>query len=185
MRESTSSLPSGTVTFLFTDIEGSTERWDRQPDAMRQALERHDALVRESVAAQGGRVFTTVGDAVRAAFASAGAGLAAAIAAQRAINAVDLAVFGEGFAPLAVRMGLHTGEATERGGDYFGQPVNRVARLEAAGRGGHLCSRRLLTMARSRASPVGPSRPGISAAQLKAHHGRRSWPRRTYLSSPP
>ncbi len=132
------SAPTGTVTFLFTDIEGSTARWDRHPDAMRAALVRHDALLRGAVEAQSGHVFKTVGDAFCSAFGTAGAGLAAAIAAQRAIAAEDWSAFGDGFPPLAVRMGLHTGEATERGGDYFGQPVNRVARIEAAGHGGQL-----------------------------------------------
>ena len=130
--------PTGTVTFLFTDIEGSTQRWDEFPDAMRAALERHDTLMRVAVAGQGGYVFKTVGDAFCAAFATAGAGVTAAIEAQRILAAEDWSVFGDGFSPLLVRMGLHTGEATERGGDYFGQPVNRVARLESAGHGGQM-----------------------------------------------
>jgi len=130
--------PTGTVTFLFTDIEGSTQRWDEFPDAMRTALERHDSLMREAVADQGGYIFKTVGDAFCAAFATAGAGVAAAIEAQRVFASEDWSVFGNGFAPLLVRMGLHTGEATERDGDYFGQPVNRVARLESAGHGGQM-----------------------------------------------
>ncbi len=131
-------LPTGTVTFLFTDIEGSTARWDHHPDAMRAALVRHDALLRAAVEAHAGHVFKTVGDAFCAAFATAGAGVAAAIAAQLAVAAEDWSAFGDGFLPIAVRMGLHTGEATERGGDYFGQPVNRVARIEAAGHGGQV-----------------------------------------------
>ncbi|MCB0217336.1 MAG: SUMF1/EgtB/PvdO family nonheme iron enzyme [Caldilineae bacterium] len=131
-------FPTGTVTFLFTDIEGSTGRWDEFPDAMRAALERHDALMRAAVDANAGQVFKTVGDAFCAAFTTAGAGLAAAIEAQRAIAAEDWSRFGDGFPPILVRMGLHTGEATERGGDYFGQPVNRVARLEASGHGGQV-----------------------------------------------
>lgn len=131
-------LPSGTVTFLFTDIEGSTARWDKHPNAMRPALERHDALMRSAIETHGGQVFKTVGDAFCAAFGTAGAGLAAAIDAQRAIAAESWSVFGEGFQPIRVRMGLHTGEASERGGDYFGQPVNRVARIEAAGHGGQV-----------------------------------------------
>ncbi len=133
-----SRLPTGTVTFLFTDIEGSTARWDRHPDAMRGALARHDDLMRAAVESNGGHVFKTVGDAFCAVFATAAAGLAAAIDAQRAVTAENWSVFGAGFAPLAVRMGLHTGEATERGGDYFGQPVNRVARIEAAAHGGQV-----------------------------------------------
>ena len=132
------SLPTGTVTFLFTDIEGSTERWDKFPDAMRAALERHDALMHAAVESNAGQVFKTVGDAFCAAFATAGAGLSAAIDAQRAISTEDWVAFGEAFPPILVRMGLHTGEATERGGDYFGQPVNRVARIEAAGHGGQV-----------------------------------------------
>ena len=130
--------PTGTVTFLFTDIEGSTQRWDEFPNATRAALERHDVLMREVVADEGGYVFKTVGDAYCAAFATAGAGLTAAIEAQRVITAEDWSAFGKGFDPLLVRMGLHTGEATERDGDYFGQPVNRVARLESAGHGGQV-----------------------------------------------
>jgi formylglycine-generating enzyme required for sulfatase activity/class 3 adenylate cyclase len=130
--------PTGTVTFLFTDVEGSTERWESHPEAMTFALERHDALMRSAVAAQFGYGFKAVGDAFCAAFARAGDALAAAVSAQRAIAAEDWGAFGEGFEPLAVRMGLHTGEATERDGDYFGPHVNRVARLEAAAHGGQL-----------------------------------------------
>jgi class 3 adenylate cyclase len=126
------------VTFLFTDIEGSTERWERQPEAMRAALERHDALLRAAVLGQGGAVFKTVGDAFCAAFGTAGAAVAAALAAQRVLGAEDWGAFGEGFAPLRVRMALHTGEAQERDGDYFGAPVNRVARLQTAAGGGQV-----------------------------------------------
>lgn len=79
------SLPSGTVTFLFMEIEGSTERRDRQPDAMQPALQRHDALLRKALAAEGGHVYKTVGDAICAAFATAGEGLAPTIAARRAV----------------------------------------------------------------------------------------------------
>ena len=81
--------PTGTVTFLFTDIEGSTQRWDEQPDAMRAALAQHDLLLRLAIEANAGQVFKTVGDAFCAAFATAGAGLAAAIEAQRALTAED------------------------------------------------------------------------------------------------
>ena len=130
--------PTGTVTFLFTDIAGSTERWELYPDAMPSALERHDNLMRRAVAEHGGYVFKTIGDAFCAAFARAGDALNAAIAAQRAIADEDWSVFGDGFAPLSSRMGTHTGAATEREGDYFGPPVNRVARLEAAGHGGQI-----------------------------------------------
>ena len=130
--------PTGTVTFLFTDIEGSTGRWEGHPGAMPAALERHDDLMRTAVVENGGYVFKTIGDAFCAAFARAGDALAAAVAAQRDIAGEEWSAFGEGFPPLAIRMGLHTGEAIEREGDYFGPAVNRVARLEAAGHGGQL-----------------------------------------------
>lgn len=133
-----SAIPTGTVTFLFSDVEGSTQRWDEHPDAMRAALERHDTLMRQTVEAHAGHVFETVGDAFCAAFATAGAGLAAAVAAQRAVAAEDRSVFGGGFPPILVRIGLHTGRAVERGGDYFGPSVTRVARIEVAGHGGQI-----------------------------------------------
>ncbi len=125
-------LPTGTVTFLFTDIEGSTQRWDAWPDAMRLALVRHDDILREAIEANGGFVFKTVGDAFCAAFATAPDALAAALQAQRALPAQDWGEVGA----LRVRMALHTGAAQERDGDYFGPPLNRVARLLSAAYGG-------------------------------------------------
>src|SRR5215831_7369366 len=126
------SLPSGTVTFLFTDIEGSTRLWATQHDAMRAALERHDALLRESILAHGGHVFKTAGDAFCAAFATAPGAMEAALAAQRALRAERWPEQ----APIRVRMALHTGAAEAREGDYFGPPLNHVARVLAAGHGG-------------------------------------------------
>lgn len=129
-----SSMPSGTVTFLFTDIEGSTQHWQQQPGAMGSALDRHDRLVRESIVAHGGVVFKTVGDAFCAAFADPVGALAAALTAQRAL-------FGEPWGttgPLRVRMALHTGRADAKEGDYAGAPLNRVARLLSAGHGGQV-----------------------------------------------
>ena len=129
-----SALPAGTVTFLFTDIEGSTERWERDRAAMATAVERHDVLIRAAIEAHGGHAFKTVGDAFCAAFQAAPAAVAAAVSAQHALAAADWqAVDG-----LRVRMALHSGDADERGGDYFGPPVNRVARLLAAGHGGQV-----------------------------------------------
>ena len=124
--------PTGTVTFLFTDIEGSTRHWESSPDAMRPALARHDQLLREAIEGHGGFVFKTVGDAFCAAFATANQALDAALAAQAGLAAESW----ELPMPLLVRMALHTGTCDERGGDYFGQPLNRVARLMAAGHGG-------------------------------------------------
>ena len=125
-------LPSGTVTFLFTDIEGSTRLWEEHPQAMRTALARHDTLLRQAITSSAGVVFKTIGDAFCAAFATAPNALCAALAAQRALIAEpwpDSLV-------LRVRMALHTGDAELRDEDYFGQSLNRVARLLAAGHGG-------------------------------------------------
>jgi class 3 adenylate cyclase len=129
--------PSGTVTFLFTDIEGSTRLWQEAPEAMRRALERHDAVVRAAIDGHGGYVFSTGGDGFGVAFARSGDALAAAAEAQ-----AELAM--EAWpkdADIRVRMGLHTGEVSERDGNYFGTPVNQAARLMAVGHGGQvLCS---------------------------------------------
>ncbi len=125
-------LPSGTVTFLFTDIAGSTQRWEHDADAMRAILTRHDALLGMAIDNHGGVVFKTVGDAFYAAFTNAPAALDAALAAQRALLAED---WGSGD-PLRVRMALHTGSVEAQNGDYFGRPLNRVARLLSAGHGG-------------------------------------------------
>jgi predicted ATPase/class 3 adenylate cyclase len=127
-------LPQGTPTFLFTDIEGSTQRWEQDPQAMRGALPRHDALLRAAIEAHGGVVFKTAGDGVHAAFAKAPDALASALAAQRALAAEHWGTVG----PLRVRIALHTGVAEERAGDYFGPALNRIARLLAAGHGGQV-----------------------------------------------
>jgi predicted ATPase/class 3 adenylate cyclase len=130
-----SGLPTGTVTFLFTDIEGSTVRWERYPEEMRLALARHDELMREGLEAQGGVIFKTVGDAFYAAFATAGTAISAAVALQRALHAEP---WNTDVGPLRVRMAVHTGEAERRGQDYFGQPLNRVARTLSAAHGGQV-----------------------------------------------
>src|SRR5262249_53966039 len=127
-------LPSGTVTFLFTDIEGSTRLWEEHPEAMRTALARHDDLLRQIIETSGGGGFNTLGDAFCAAFSRASDGLSAALIAQRAL----LNVRSEAGLELRVRMALHTGVAEERDGDYFGPPLNRVARLLAIGHGGQV-----------------------------------------------
>lgn len=126
--------PSGTVTFLFTDIEGSTQLWERHPHAMREALRRHDLVLRHAVESQRGYVVKTTGDGVHAAFADPADGIAAVLAAQRALAAEAWGETG----PLRVRMGLHTGPAEAREGDYYGQSLNRAARLMAAGHGGQM-----------------------------------------------
>jgi class 3 adenylate cyclase len=128
---------SGTVTFLFTDIEGSTRLWQQDEAAMRSALSRHDQLLRKVIAEHDGTVFSAMGDGMAAAFGSASAAVTAAVAAQRSFQAEPWPTA----TPLRVRMGLHTGEAERRDGDYFGTAVNRTARLMAIGHGGQvLCS---------------------------------------------
>ena len=127
-------FPTGTVTFLFTDIEGSTTLWEQQPQAMSAALARHDAILRETIAAHGGVVFKTVGDAFHAVFATAPAAIDAALALQRALHAEPA----PSSCQLRVRLALHTGVAELREGDYFGPPLNRVARLLAAAHGGQI-----------------------------------------------
>jgi len=130
----TSARPTGTITFLFSDVEGSTVRWEGAPDAMELALGRHDELMRGAIEAHGGYVFKTIGDEFCAAFASAQEAMAAALDAQRALATEDFSAV-EG---IRVRMALHSGTATERDGDYFGPAVNRVARLLAIGHGGQV-----------------------------------------------
>jgi predicted ATPase/class 3 adenylate cyclase len=127
-------LPSGTVTFLFTDIEGSTERWEQRTEAMQTALARHDALLRAAILEHGGHVVKTMGDAFHAAFSRAPDALAAAVEAQRRLIAESWDEIGG----LRVRMALHTGAAEERDGDYYGPPLNRAARLMSAGHGGQV-----------------------------------------------
>ena len=127
-------IPSGTVTFLFTDIEGSTERWERHREAMQSAVRRHEEIMQAAITAHDGYVFKTVGDAVCATFRTAPGAIAAALDAQRALGHEDFsAVDG-----LKVRMAIHTGLSYERSGDYFGPTVNRVARLLSIGHGGQV-----------------------------------------------
>ena len=119
------SPPTGTVTFLFTDIEGSTGRWEAQTTEMRTALATHDEVLRSAIDAHGGWLFKHTGDGVCAAFASPHWAVEAAILAQRSLT-------------LPVRMGIATGVAEQRGDDYFGPALNRAARVMAAGHGGQI-----------------------------------------------
>ena len=129
------SPPGGVLTFLFTDLEGSTAAWERDARAMDTALRRHDRVVSTAIAQGGGYVFSRAGDSFAAAFASPSDAVRAAVQAQRELKA------SVGRLDLAVRMGLHTGEANERDGDYFGPVVNRAARLMATAHGGQVvCS---------------------------------------------
>jgi predicted ATPase/class 3 adenylate cyclase len=117
--------PSGVVTFLFTDIEGSTRRWESDAESMRAALVAHDEVLRDAIEADEGFLFSHTGDGVVAAFASPRSAVDAAVKAQLARE-------------LPVRMGVATGEAELRDGDYFGTVLNRAARVMAAGHGGQI-----------------------------------------------
>jgi predicted ATPase/class 3 adenylate cyclase len=121
----TAPAPSGVVTFLFTDIEGSTRRWEADADQMRAALLAHDEVLRSAIDSHGGFLFSHSGDGVVAAFTSPKSAVDAAVAAQRELQ-------------LPVRMGIATGEAELREGDYFGTVLNRAARVMAAGHGGQI-----------------------------------------------
>ena len=145
------SLPTGTLAFLFTDIEGSTKLWEAHPEAMRAALARHDALMRAAIVRANGYVFKTVGDAFCAAFAQPQDALAAALALQQALHDEPWPAA----TPLRVRMALHAGEAQWRDGDYFGPPLNVVARLLSVSRGGQTLLSAAVKVALGDAPPVG------------------------------
>jgi predicted ATPase/class 3 adenylate cyclase len=156
-------LPTGTVTFLFTDLEGSTRMWEEYPDAMGDALARHDEILREAVADHGGAIVKTTGDGVHAVFRSARAGIDAALDAQRRLQAADWATP----VPLLVRMGLNSGEAELRDGDYYGQSVNRAARIMAAAHGGQVAISQTTAQLLEDSLP-----PGVTLVDLGEHRLR-------------
>lgn len=135
-----SALPTGTVTFLFTDIEGSTRLWQQHPEPMKRALLRHHALLQQSIESSNGYVFQIVGDAFCAAFHTAAGGVAAALAAQRALAAEPWGETG----PIRVRMALHTGTADlhpgeHKAGEYMsGLTLSHTARLLSVAHGGQI-----------------------------------------------
>jgi predicted ATPase/class 3 adenylate cyclase len=134
MVEVTGVRPSGSVTFLFTDIEASSRLWDEHPEEMSAALARHDDIIRTAVSARGGVVFTTGGDGVGVVFQRSIDAVIAAVDAQRTLLAER---WPEGI-DLRVRMGVNSGTSVERNGDYLGPPVNKAARLMAAAHGGQI-----------------------------------------------
>jgi predicted ATPase/class 3 adenylate cyclase len=143
-------LPTGTVTFLFTDLEGSTRLWDEHGEEMRAALVRHDQILREAVGSHHGHVVKTTGDGAYAVFPTAHDAVWAAVDAQRAVTEEDW-----GFTPLRVRMGMHTGDADLREGDYFGGVLNRAARLMSLGHGGQVLMSHVTAELASDSLPVG------------------------------
>jgi predicted ATPase/class 3 adenylate cyclase len=156
-------IPSGTVTLLFTDIEGSTRLWEAEPERMAAALRQHDAIMRAAIEAAAGYVFKTVGDAFCAAFDSATLAAEAAVVAQRALTAENWPTN----RPIRVRMGLHTGVCEERDGDYFGPVVNRTARLEAVAYGGQVLVSGITAELLSDALPDGLSLRDLGLHRLK------------------
>ena len=130
-----SALPTGTVTFLFTDLERSTLMWEQQPDAMREALEHHDAILASELARYGGTVLSEMGDGVAAVFPSAREAAAAALAIQTRLGREE---WSDATGELRARIGMHTDEAVLHNGRYANVPLNRCARLMAAGHGGQV-----------------------------------------------
>lgn len=126
--------PTGTVTFLFTDIEGSTKLWEQYPDAMKTAVAKQEIFSRQAVESNQGYVVKALGDGVMASFRNASEALLAAVAIQRAVQAES---WGE-IPAVRIRAGIHTGVVEERAGDYYGSPVNRTARLMSIGHGGQI-----------------------------------------------
>jgi predicted ATPase/class 3 adenylate cyclase len=129
-------LPSGTVTFLFTDIEGSTKLWEQYPEAMKSALEKHDSILKQAVGSNHGHTIKTTGDGIHAVFSSAADAVKAALDAQHGFQnsgVLDTFEFS-----IRVRMGLHTGNDQERDGDYYGSNVNLAARIMGLGYGGQI-----------------------------------------------
>ena len=142
-----SSLPKGTVTFLFTDIENSTPLWEQHPEAMKSALAKHDSILKETVESNNGYIIKTTGDGIHAAFSTAMDAINASLGAQREFQTSE--VFAkhprnemEGAntskVSIRVRMGIHTGEAELRDGDYYGVTLNRAARIMSVGHGGQI-----------------------------------------------
>ncbi|HUG47293.1 MAG TPA: adenylate/guanylate cyclase domain-containing protein [Candidatus Limnocylindria bacterium] len=157
-------MTQGTQTFLFADLESSTRLWEEYPQAMPRAIERHDEILRAAVEGARGRVVKTTGDGLMAAFNSAGDAVSAALVAQRGL----LGESWPGTAPLRARIGLHSGEAHGRDGDYFGPPVYRAARIMAAGHGGQvLLSELTAELARAGGLPSGADLLDLGEHRLK------------------
>jgi predicted ATPase/class 3 adenylate cyclase/Flp pilus assembly protein TadD len=156
-------LPSGTVTFLFSDVEGSTQLLERHGAAMGVALARHHALFEETVERHGGAIFETVGDAVYAAFSRASAAVSAALDAHRALAAEDWGPIER----LAVRIALHSGAVEQRGDHYFGAPLFRTARLQVLGYGEQTLLSGVTAGMSADALPAGASLRHLGTHRLK------------------
>lgn len=158
------SLPTGSVTFLYTDIEGSTPLWEFEPVQMKMALERHDVILQESIASFGGHVYKIIGDAFQAAFEVSSDAVRASLAAQRSLVAEPWPTS----TPLRVRMGLHAGHAIAQGDDYTTtHTLNRVARIMAAAHGGQVLLSEAVGELISDDLPEGASLRDMGRHQLK------------------
>lgn len=152
-------LPAGTVTFLFSDIEGSTRLWEADPDGMKSALVRHDEVTARAVGQHGGYVFKHTGDGFCASFTTAEAALSAAVDTQLALRRETRPSQPQ----IRVRIGIHTGQADPAGDDYFGPPVNRAARVMSCAHGGQI----ICTAATREVLSAGRAHPG---ADLELHY---------------
>ncbi len=160
-----SELPTGVVTLLFTDVEGSTRLWERDPDVMRAALVRHDAIVAEHVRQHGGIVVKSrgEGDSFFAIFGRAANAVAAALSIQQALYKQVWRTD----APLRVRMAIHTGKVELRESDYYGPTVNRCARLRALAHGGQVLLSGVTAQLVASSLPVGASLHDLGTHRLK------------------
>src|SRR5205085_8927282 len=158
-------LPTGVITFLLTDIEGSTRLWEREPDAMRQALVRHDSIVRACVKRQQGHVVKSKGegDSVFCVFSRARDAINAAVVIQIALAMEKWPTS----VPIRVRMAIHTGHVELRDGDYYGPTVNRCARLRALGKGGQVLISGVTAQLLQSQLPSGASLKDLGTHQLK------------------
>jgi len=156
-------LPTGTVTFLFTDIENSTRLWEKFPEAMKSALAKHDSILKATVESNSGHIIKTTGDGVHAVFSTAMDAVNASLDAQREFQTSEF--FKNSEVSIHVRMGLHTGESQEREGDYYGGTLNRAARIMSVGHGGQiLISETTLQVAREHLPK------NVSSLDLGQHH---------------
>jgi predicted ATPase/class 3 adenylate cyclase len=152
------------VTFLFTDIEGSTRLWERHPVAMQTAVTWHVDLLRRTCATHRGVLYKTVGDGTQAAFAAAPDAVAAALAAQVGLRAAPCA---DALGPLLVRMAVHAGEAEPRANDYLAAPLNRLTRLHALARGGQILLTEASYLLVRDALPAGASLRDLGEVRLR------------------
>jgi len=155
--------PAAVTTFLFTDIEGSTRLWEQEPERMRPALARHDAIARAAVEAHRGIVVKSTGDGIHAAFADPSAAVAATLELQQALSDPQ-ATNG---VPLRVRCGLHLGTVERRDNDYFGAPVNRTARIMGAAHGGQVLVSKAVADVVGNRLPVGVALRDLGAVRLR------------------